>query len=330
MSTRKGLAGVAVLLLIVLAAFWLLRDVPRKEAAPPLIAIANLQPHPILDAVQQGTIDALGEKGYRDDGVAAKFVLRNAAGDMQRVASIAEELATLKPAVTIAISTPVAQAVVRQGISPVVFGAVTDPVGASVVSDLGGAPSITGTSDALPYEAQLGLIRRILPKARILGLIFNPGEAPSQYAIREITRIAPNLGFKVVEGPVASTNEVFPVAQGLASRVDLLLISTDNTAAAGIAGAVKVASETKTPLFACDSGSVERGAIAAVSPGYYQIGIETGKLAARVLSGERNIPVVLPSGGDIFLNLEAARRMSVEIPESVRTEATKTYEEISG
>lgn len=330
MKSSKRFCAVMTLLLLVGCVCLLVQCSPDQRDADreTVIALVNLQTHPILDAVQQGVLDEL-KKNSLVDGEGTRLVIRNANGDMQRVAAIASEVRSQNPDVVVAISTPIAQAIVQAYDGFIVFGALTDPVGAGVLKTLDGAnPNITGTTDALPYEEQLKLVRRIVPAAKRLGLLFSPGEAASQHALKEVKRVAPGLGFELIEGPVNSTNEVFPVAQNIADKVDVFLISTDNTVAAGIAGAVKVAIEQKIPLFACDSGSVEKGAIAAVSPGYYDIGIETGKLVVRVLAGDRNIPVVSPKGGDIYINRKAAEQMGVDIPQDVMSEATKVFEAI--
>lgn len=324
-ATRRVRILSFILLLVAVVASGCTTSSDEKQ---PTIAIANLQQHPILNAVEDGVVDELAERGYKADST-ANFVMRNANGDQQRVATIASNLSTQDPDVVVPISTPVAQAVVKQVDVPVVFGALTDPVGAGIMSSLDSTrEKITGTTDALPYRAQLRLVRRISKDARQLGMLFNPGEASSQYAIKQVRRLAPDLGFELVEGPVSSSNEVYPVAQDLANRVDVLLISTDNTVAAGIAGAVRIASEQDIPLYACDRGSVQKGAIAAVSPGYYRIGRKTGELAARMLQGERHLPVAQPDSGNIYLNLESAGRMGVKVPEDVRGEATETYDSI--
>jgi len=326
-KTRWLIAASAATMLAVIVSFIGCQTGPSSKRLR-VVAIVTLQTHPILDAVQNGIIGELKRQNYQD-GRTIRLVVRNANGDMQRVASIAAEISALNPDVTVAISTPIAQAVVKASKGPVVFGALTDPVGAGVVASLDKPTSlVTGTTDALPYEEQLRLIRKIRPTSNRLGLLFNPGEAASQFALKELRRTAPTMGFELVEGAVNSTNEVYPVALDLASRVDALLISTDNTVAAGIAGAVKVAVEKKIPLFACDSGSVEKGAIAAVSAGYADIGIETGKLVSRILSGERNIPIVAPKGGEVYLNMKTAELMGVVIPESILTQATRKYDEV--
>lgn len=239
---------------------------------------------------------------------------------------------THNPDVIIAITTPMAQAVAKVARCPVVFAAITDPVGAGLVKSLEqGEPNITGTSDAWPYEDQLKLIRKISPNAKRLGVLYNPGEAASQYGIKEIRKYAPGLGFDVVEGSVNTTNDVYPVAQNLASRVDALFLSSDNTVIAGVAAALKVAVEHPLPLYVGDSGTVEKGGLATVSIGYPELGTETGKISVRVLQGEKNIPDVstlVAKGKEVYLNTKAAELMKVTIPEDVLKQATRVYAEI--
>ena len=321
---------IAILVAVIVAGVFVFEKIQNRggNANQKVIAIATLQTHPILDAVQKGVIDELTSDGYAN-GIGARYILLNAEGNMGQVAAIADELAARNPDVVVAISTPVAQAIVKKFKGEIVFGALTDPVGAGVVDSLDGSnPKVTGTTDAIPYGEQLKLIRRINPNAKRLGLLFNPGEASSQFAVKKIEEIAPTLGFEVVEGPVNSTSEEYRVAAGLVGRVDVLLISTDNTVAAGIAGALKAGIENKIPVFACDSGSVEKGAIGAVSAGYYEIGRETGKLVVKVLHGEKNLPVVKPESGQIYLNEKAAELMHDPLPPGVVTNATKVFDEI--
>ncbi|MDD5094602.1 MAG: ABC transporter substrate-binding protein [Dehalococcoidia bacterium] len=312
---------------IAVAAFFALR-VNNTPEGTKVIAIANLMSHPILDTVQENLLAELRREGY-EDGKNVRIILRNASGQMQVVPSIANELVAQNPDVIIAVTTPVSQAIKKVAKCPVVFGAVTDPIGAGLITSFDrGEEMITGTSDAVPYDEQLRLIRRITPNAKRLGVLFNPGEAASQYGIKQLRKYAPEIGFTLVEGPVSSTGDVYPVAQELSSKVDAILISTDNTVAAGIAAAVKVAVEYKIPLYACDSGSIEKGALAAVSAGYAQVGIDTGKLAVRVLKGERGIPAITAKGSELYLNKKAAEMMGVIIPGEVVQDATKVYDEI--
>jgi putative ABC transport system substrate-binding protein len=292
------------------------------------VAIANLMPHPALDAVQQGIKSQLTAEGFVE-GKNVNFIVQNANGQIQLAASIANDLAARSPNVIVAITTPMAQAVVKVSKSPVVFAAVTDPVGAGLVTSLEvGQPNVTGTSDAWPYEDQLKLIREITPKVLRLGVLFNPGEAASQYGIQQIRKYAEIQGFSLLEGPVTSTNDVFPVARGLVGRIDALFLSSDNTVIAGMAGALQVAKQNKLPLYVGDSGTVQKGGLAAVSVGYLALGQETGRLVAQFLRGERGIPTFVARGNEIYVNTQAAELMGVGIPDSVLNRATHVFKTI--
>lgn len=321
-----------VLLIIVfltIAAFLIIKfGIKEQERHYKLIAIATLMSHPALDAVIYNLKKELEMEGFVENRN-VKYIIKNANGQIQLAANIANEFSALNPDVIVAITTPMSQAIVKVARCPVVFAAVTDPVGAGLVKSLDKCEEmITGTSDAWPYHDQLKLIKQITPNVKVLGVLYNPGEAASQYGIKKIRYYAPKLGFKLLEGTVSSTTEVYPVAQNLASRVDALFLSSDNTVISGVGAALKVAIEHKIPLYVGDSGTVAKGGLAAVSVGYPELGRETGKLVARVLRGERCIPVVVARGSEIYLNLKAAELMGVSIPEEIIKKAKKIYHEI--
>ncbi|HVT87690.1 MAG TPA: ABC transporter substrate-binding protein [Tepidisphaeraceae bacterium] len=298
---------------------------PKKNKT---VAIATLMSHPALDQVSDGVKEKLKEAGY-EQGKNLTLIERNANGQTQLAATIASELSASDADVIVAITTPMAQAVVKNSRVPVVFAAVTDPVGAGVVKSLKTAEEkVTGTSDAWPYEDQIKLIRELVPNAKRLGVLYNPGEAASKYGIERIRELAPKNGFEVVEAPANSTGEVYGAAAAIADKVDVLFLSSDNTVIAGVAGAVKVAVDRKIPLFVGDSGTVEKGGIGAVSVGYKQLGRDTGDLTIKTLNGERNLPVVVASGAELYLNTAAAERMGVKIPDTVLKRATKIFNTI--
>jgi putative ABC transport system substrate-binding protein len=320
---------ITILMVVIVAALLILLLRKPSNENDKVIAIATLMSQPALDAVQHNLIGELTKEGYIE-GKNVHYIIRNANGQQQLSASIASELVADNPDVIVPITTPMAQAVVAaKPKCPVVFAAVTDPVGAGIVKSLDtGEKNVTGTSDAWPYKDQLALIKKISPTVKRLGVLFNPGEAASQYGIKQIRKYAPALGYELVEGPVSSTNDVYAVAQNLASRVDALFLSSDNTVISGVAAALKVAVQHKIPLYVGDSGTVEKGGMAAVSVGYAELGVETGKLVARVLKGEHYIPTFVAHGSEIYLNTKAAQLMGVKIPQDVLSQATKIYTEI--
>jgi putative tryptophan/tyrosine transport system substrate-binding protein len=325
MLNKKSLTIIAILVVIALLVFFIPKN--SKDNVK-VIAIATLMSHPALDAVANNMKAELLKEGFQEDKN-IRYVFKNASGQVQLASNIANELASLKPAVVVAITTPMAQAMVKVATCPVVFAAVTDPVGAGLVKSLEqGEPNITGTCDAWPYEDQLKLIRVLTPKVKKIGVLYNPGEAASQYGIKEIRKYSIELGFELIEGAVSSTGEVYPVSQNLASRVDALFLSSDNTVIGAVAAAVKVAVQHKIPLYVGDSGTVEKGGMAAVSVGYAELGIETGKLVGKILKGERNLPTIVGRGSEIYINSKAAQLMGVSIPDSIVNKATKVYSEI--
>lgn len=318
-SHSKKLLIVAVLFIIGagLYLYSQLKYEPKRT-----VAIATLVSHPALDSLLENLKSQLAAEGFRD-GENIKIEARNASGQVQLASGIASELASLNPAVSIGITTPIAQAMAKVTRGPFVFAAVTDPVGAGIVKALDiPALLVTGAADAWPYNDQLKLIREISPGVKRIAVIFNPGDTASQFGMKEIRKYAAQLGFEIIDGPVNSTAEVFAVAENIASNADAIFLSSDATAISGVAGAAKVAIKRQIPLFVGDSGTVEKGGLAAVAIGYDRLGVETGKLVARYLRGERNLAIVMPDGkSNVVVNTKAAELMGVKIPPSVLARA---------
>jgi putative ABC transport system substrate-binding protein len=325
----KALFSLDYLLLAAILTCALFFVQPLAAADTYKIGVATLLSEPSLDEVQQGIKEELEHEGFVE-GQNTEYIVQNANNQLQLAATIANDLASRDLSVIVPITTPMAQAVAKVARNPIVFAAVTDPVGAGLVTSIDrGEPNITGTSDAWPYEQQLKLIHTITPKVQRLGVLFNPGDAASQYGVRQIRKLSQDLGFTLVKAAVNSTNDVSPAARGLVGRVDALFLSSDSTVIAGIAAAFQVAQQNKLPLYVGDGGAVKNGGLAAYSVGYLGLGRDTGKLIARVLRGERNIPTVVEHGNEIYVNSEAAKRMGVTIPEAVLKQATKVYETIN-
>jgi putative ABC transport system substrate-binding protein len=322
--TRFTLIAIAA---VAAAAIWWSQ--PHKTSGK-TIAVVTLMSHPALDALKSAALNELEAQGYAKGDI--NLIERNANGQVTEAATIARSLAADKPDLVIAITTPVAQATVAANLQcPIVFSAVTDPVGAKLVASTttgAGNGMVTGASDAWPYQEQLKLMQAITPNAKRVGVLYNPGEAASQYGIKEIRKYAVALGFTLVEGAVTSTNDVRSVAETIVGQVDALFLSSDNTVIGGMNGALKLAIERKIPLYVGDSGTVEKGGLAAVSVGYTQLGKETGALAVRLLRGERDVKVYVGQGNEIYVNAAAAAQMGVQLPDTVKQRATKIYDTI--
>jgi putative ABC transport system substrate-binding protein len=291
------------------------------------IGINQFMQHPLLDDVYKGIADELkesgltSEKGYVID-------LKNANGDQNVAVQINKQFVSQKVGVIVPLGTPSAQSACKETKTiPIVFGAITDPVASGLADSIekpGG--NKTGTTDRWPYEKQVALIREILPKAKKVGIILNPGESNTMASMQFIRDALTKHNFEAIEVPVSNTNEVYGAAKSLVKRCDTILIPADNTLTAAFNSVVKIANENRIPLFAGDMPSVEKGAIATYGVNYYKIGRSTGKLVVQILKNKENpgsIPVVVESESDLVINLIAAKKQNVTISEDLIKKAVK-------
>lgn len=315
LARRAALALVATAVLVGPAA-------AAEEMAT--VAVTAIVEHPALDAARDGIRDTLKAAGY-EEGKSLSFIYESAQGNPATAAQIARKLVGEQPDVIVAISTPSAQAVVGATRSiPVVFTAVTDPIGAKLVADMrrpGG--NVTGMSDLSPIGKQLDLIKEITPDVRTLGVIYNPGEANSLTLLELLKQEAPARGMTLKEAAAPKSADVLPAAQSLARGVEAIYVPTDNTVVTALEAIVRVGTQNRVPVYAGDTDSVRRGAIAAVGFNYYDVGRQTGRMVVRVLKGEA--PGEMPVEGveitELHVNPAAAAAMGVTIPAPVLARA---------
>lgn len=299
------------------------------KAADVSVAVTAIVEHPALDAVRDGVKDALAAAGYKE-GENLKFTYQSAQGNPATAAQIARQFAGDGPDVIVPISTPSAQAVVSATHDiPVVFTAVSDPLGAQLVKNMekpGG--NVTGLSDMSPVAEHVALIKEILPSAKTIGFLYNSGEANSVSLLAVLKVEAEKVGLKIVESAATKSADVQGAARALVGRADAIYVPTDNTIISALEGAVTVAGEAKLPLFTADTDSVARGSLAALGFNYYDVGKQTGDVVVRVLKGEKagDIPVKVAVGTDLVVNKQAAAAMGVVVPEAVLKRATKIIE----
>lgn len=299
------------------------------QAEDVTVAVTAIVEHPALDAARDGVKEALEAAGYKE-GENLKFLYESAQGNPATAAQIARQFAGEDPTVIVPISTPSAQAVVSATKDiPIVFTAVSDPLGAQLVTDMdkpGG--NVTGLSDLSPVAEHLALIKEILPNAKTIGFLYNSGEANSVSLLAVLKAEADKAGLTVVESAATKSAEVQGAARALVGRADAIYIPTDNTIISALEGAVAVAEEAKLPLFTADTDSVSRGAIAALGFNYKDVGKQTGEIVVRILKGEKpgDIAVKVAAGTDLVVNKSAATKMGVTLPEAVVGRATRIIE----
>lgn len=316
MTKRLGMAALATAMT--------LGVVGTALAAEKHVAITQIVEHPALDAVRKGVKDVLAEAGYVE-GSNLKWSYESAQGNGATAAQIAKKFAGDAPDVIVAIATPSAQTVVASAKNiPVVFSAVTDPLGAKLVSDMmhpGG--DVTGVSDMTPIAAHMALVKRVVPSAKRLGVISNPGEANAVTLVGLIEVEAPKVGMSVVNAAATKSGDVLAAARSLVGKVDVIYIPTDNTIISAFEAVVKVGNEANIPVLAGDTDSVKRGAVAAAGFNYYDVGRQTGHMVVKILKGAKpgDLAVQGVAKSDLYVNLKAAKAQGVTLSDALIGEA---------
>lgn len=305
-------------------------EVPRLVSSKRHIGVTQIATHPGIDAIRQGFLDEMAKLGYRPNENVV-YDQTNANGDMATAQSIAQKFVGDGVDLIFAISTPSSQAVAKaiKGTKiPLVFGAVTDPVQAGLVTSIelpGG--NITGTSDKWPVDRQIDLLLELVPSFKTLGIVYNPGESNSQANVAEVEKAVGKRGITLVTVPVSNTAEVMTAADSLVGRVDAMYVPADNTAIAAMASIVKVAEKNRIPLLPGVSSNVEQGGIGSIGPDYYDVGVQSARLADKVLKGAKagSIPVAVAEKAELFFNTRSAATMGVKIPDTLLSRAAKVY-----
>lgn len=300
-----------------------------EQTSTKVVAVTQIVEHPSLNATRDGLKQELATAGYQVNKN-LKWQWESAQGNTATAVQIARNFAGEKPDVIVAISTPSAQTVVSAAPNiPVIFTAVTDPVGAKLVTNQekpGGW--VTGVSALVPIGKHLDLIAKITPQAKRIGAIYNAGEANSVTLIDLLKQEATTRGMTIVEATVAGSSEVATAARSLVGLSDAIYIPTDNTVASALESVIQIGINNKLPVYAADNDSVAKGAIASLSFNYYDVGRQTAQLVMRVFKGEKpgEIAVESPTKLELHVNPKSAQAMGVKIPESVLSEAAKVIQ----
>ncbi|TNC81598.1 MAG: ABC transporter permease [Oleiphilus sp.] len=284
------------------------------------VAVTQIVEHPALDAVRNGVKDVLREQGWTE-GENLKWDYQSAQGNTATAAQIAKKFAGDQPDAIVAIATPSAQAVASSArASNIIFSAVTDPVAAKLVKawDQPGK-NITGVSDLTPISKHIALVKEIVPNAKRLGVIYNPGEANSVALVKLVQKYAPEHGMEVVEAASPKSADVQTATRSLMGKVDAIYLPTDNTVISALEGVVKIAEQADIPLIAGDTDSVKRGAVAALGFNYYEVGRQTGNMLVKVLNGTSPSEIMVEGieKTELFVNPAAAERMGIKLTDSM-------------
>ena len=299
------------------------------------LGIIQFAEHGSLDNCREGFLKGLEDEGIKEgDNLTVKY--KNAAADMGTAKQISDSLVSDKVDLVCAIATPSAQSAYNAAMKadiPVIYTAVTDPVAAEL-ADKDGKPvgEVTGTSDKLPVEEQLKMIREMLPDAKKIGIMYTTSEANSVSAIEEYKSLVKKYDFELVEKGITTTADVSLAADDLLSKVDCITNLTDNTVVASLPTILDKANEKKIPVFGSEIEQVKIGCLAAEGIDYIALGKQTGKMTAKVLKGEakaseQNFETITEPG--FYVNNKVAENLGITVPDDLANNAVESFDEIT-
>ena len=281
------------------------------------IGISQFITHQSLDATREGFVDELAKQGYVE-GKNIEIDLQNAQGEQRNLKTISQQLAESSD-VVLAIATPSAQSLANTTqTTPVVFSAVTDPVSAKLVESRehpGG--NVTGTSDQSSdaISTQINLIKKVLPKAKTIGILYTQSEPNSVVQKDEAKRLLEEKGFTVVEKTILDSNNVKAAAESLMAEVDMVFVPTDNIISSTMETVKQVSIKHKVPVFGGSTEMIAVGGLYNYGTNYEELGRQTARMLVRVLKGEKpeNIAVELPEKLELHTNKEMADALGIDI-----------------
>ena len=288
------------------------------------IGIVQLVQHDALDSANKGFIDALKEKGY-EDGKNIKIDQQNAQGEQANAQTIAKQFADSKKDLIFAIATPAVQAAYNATKDiPIVFTAVTDPIAAEIAKDwTSSGTNVTGTSDKVPVEDQIKLLKQLLPDTKTVGVVYNTSETNSVIQVDELKSAAEKEGIAVKEIGVTNVNEINQNLSSALNEIDVLYTPTDNTVASAYSLVGKLCLDAKKPIIGAEEAVVSKGGLATIGIDYYKLGKEAGYKAVEILEGKKpsDIEISTLSEMSFTINTDVATKLGINIPEDIRKDA---------
>ena len=314
---KKRIICLALAALMVLSAFTLAGCGEKKAKDKYVVGICQLVQHAALDAATQGFMDALNEALPGK----VEFQNKNASGEANNCATIVNGFVSDKVDLIMANATPALTAAVSATKDIPILGTSITAYGVALdLADFDGTVggNVSGTSDLADLSAQAAMITEWFPETKKVGLLFCSAEPNSRYQIEEVAKYLADKGIESKEFAFTDTNDVASVAQAACDASDVLYIPTDNTAASNTEAIANVVLPAKVPVIAGEAGICEGCGIATLSISYYDLGVATGKMAAKILTGEADIsqmPVEYAPQVTKMYNAANCEALGVTIPD---------------
>lgn len=333
---------ISVILITVISFFIYFSSTKNEDLAK--VYISQTVNHNALDRTVDGILDGLKQENYTEEKN-IQLKIESAKGNQTLGIQIANNFISKSPNVVVGVGTLSAQTLAGFSIKnniPLVFSSITDPKESGLVQEnifeiqtkndsknninsINHRKNITGVSNFIDLEEQVKLFQQIQPGLKRLGILYNPGEANSVIIVKNLKKVCDDLNIKLT---ALAINNISQITQGTAKLLtnnDAIFISNDNTALSALSNIIEMSKKKKIPVYVSDTDAVELGALAALGPNQYDIGIQTGKMIAKILQGENieNLSVEFPKNKELYLNMKIAEIMKIQFDESLIKQASK-------
>lgn len=292
-----------------------------KKTSQIKIGVLQLIEHNALDSAYKGFVDGLKEAGY-EDGKNIIIDYQNAQGEQANCITIGQKFINDKSDLILAIATPAAQAIANMTKDiPILITAVTDPADSKLVED-NNAPggNVTGTSDLTPVEAQIELLKEIIPNVKTVGLLYCSSEQNSVFQINIAKKKLDAMGIKYIDIAISNLNEIQQVIQNIIGKVEAIYTPTDNMIANGMATVALMTEPAKLPVICGEGGMTMLGGTATYGINYYELGKLTSTQAVSILKGDKKtseMPIEYLQKFDLVVNTNMIESIGLTIPESL-------------
>ena len=253
------------------------------------VGVVQLMQHVALDAATQGFQDAL--IAQLGEG-AVDFDVQNASGESVNCATIVNGFVSDNVDLIMANATPALQAAASATDKiPVLATSITDYATALELTDFNGTigTNVSGTCDLAPIDQQAEMLHDLFPDAKTVGLLYCSAEPNSVFQADMIETYLTGYGYEVSRYTFTDSNDVSAVSEAAAAACDVLYVPTDNTAATYTESIANKVLEAKTPLIAGEEGICSGCGVATLTIDYYDLGYQTGLMAAKILTGEADV-----------------------------------------
>lgn len=328
---NKRLISTITIIVGFLAVAFVITSKPNQPAKikndVPTVGILQLVTHPALDEIHRGIVAGLKTQGY--SGKKVKIDYQNAQANQANLKTMSQKFTNENADLTLGIATPAALSLAKtaDGDSPVILAGITDPAGSGLVkSAQRPGANITGTSGDSPLEQHLNVIKKVVPTAKKLGIIYTTSDRGGEYNAKKMAQLAKLAGYDVHMYTISTTNDMQQVAESMASHVDVVYAPQDNGVASAMKTLISMTNKARIPVIPAVNTMVKDGGVATISVSQYDIGYQAGIMAGQVLKGKdtATYPVKTITKGDVVVNLKQAKLLGLKLPaDMIKTAETK-------